>query len=120
MNTKTFNQNYELDRKARGGVRANQKHAPAEPLEIMTADGVSYNKDTTYYFFDEQSAEIRQSLGLPRDGTHLCTFGLRVVAVANLREDRDSAFTDGQKFFNSEIKRLQERIQEFELGKGNQ
>lgn len=118
MNTKTFNENFELDRKSRAGVRANPKHAAATaPPEIMTGDGKAYDPSLTYFYFDEQSSEIRQSIGLRRDGEHLCMFGLRVVAVSKLRLSRDSALADGQEYFKSEIERLQKRIQEFELEK---
>jgi hypothetical protein len=61
MDAKTFNQNYELDRKAKG-VRANAKGAPPEPLEtILTADGTAYDASKTYYFFDQSAAEVRAS-----------------------------------------------------------
>ncbi len=55
MNTKTFNENYELDRKTRAGIRANPKHAPADSIEIMTADGTAYDPAATYHFFDAQT-----------------------------------------------------------------
>jgi len=117
MNTKTFNQNFELDRKARGGVRANPKHAHIEQPEILTADGIAYDANETYHFFDSQTQETRQSLGLRRDGDFLCTFGLKVVAVSKLRINRDAALADGQIFFKSQIENLQNRIQSFELEK---
>ncbi len=98
MNTKTFNQNFELDRKTRAGIRANPKHAPADSIEIMTADGTAYDSTSTYYFFDAQAGEVRQSLGLRRDGEYLCAFGLRVVPIAKLRINRDDALADGQSF----------------------
>ncbi len=119
MNTKTFNENYELDRKTRAGIRANPKHAHVEPAEIMTADGTAYDSTSTYYFFDVQTAEVRQSLGLRRDKDYLCAFGLKVVLIAKLRANRDDSLTDGQTFLKSEIERLQERIAEFELEKTN-
>lgn len=118
MDAKTFNQNYELDRKTRTGVRANPKHAsPIEPPPIMTADGKPYNPNETYHFFDAATQEIRQSTGLRRDDEHLCAFGLKVVAVANLRAERSGALADGQTFFNSEIERLRERIRKYEAEK---
>jgi len=116
MNTKTFNENFTIDRTARG-VKAMPKHAHAEAVEIMTADGTAYDSAGTYYFFDSQAQEIRQSLGLRRDGTHLCTFGLKVVAISKLRASRDDALADGQSFFKSEMTRLQKRIADYELEK---
>jgi hypothetical protein len=117
MDAKTFNQNYELDRKAKG-VRANAKGAPPEPLEtILTADGTAYDASKTYYFFDHAAAEVRASAGLRRTGEHLCAIGLKVVAVSLLRSTRDGALADGQKFFKSEIERNQERIKNYELEK---
>ncbi len=119
MNTKTFNQNYELDRKTRAGIRANPKHATAEAVEIMTADSKPYDPAATYHFFDVQTQEVRQSLGLRRDKDYLCAFGLRVVLIAKLHANRDDALTDGQTFFKSEIECLQKRVAEFELEKTN-
>lgn len=115
MNTKTFNQNYELDRKAKGN-RAVPKFAD-EPPQIMTADGAAYDPNQTYHFFDTQTAEVRQSPGLRRDGEHLSTFGLKVVEISKLRSSRDDALADGQEFFSSEIERLRKRTQDFELEK---
>ncbi len=93
------------------------KHARAEAVEIMTADGTAYDSTETYHFFDTQTQEVRQSIGLRRDGEHLCTFGLKVVAVAKLRSSRNDALADGQSFYKSEIERLQKRIQDFESKK---
>jgi len=111
MNTETFHRDFELDRKAKG-VRANPKNAPVVEPEIMTADNADYDAAQTYYFFDEQTREIRQSTGLRRVGEYLSTFGLKVVAVGKLRLKRD-----GQTFFKSEIERLQTRVKEYELEK---
>ena len=119
MKTAEFNQDYELDRKTRAGIRANPKHTHVEPAEIMIADGTAYDSTSTYYFFDAQTGEVRQSLGLRRDKDYLCAFGLKVVLIAKLRANRDDSLTDGQTFFKSEIERLQERIAEFELEKTN-
>ena len=116
MNTKTFNENYEIDRKSKG-VKALAKNAPAEAVAVQTADGVIYDAAQTYYFFDVQTQEVRQSLGLRRNGEHLCTFGLKVVPVVNLRAEKDDALADGQKFFNSEIERLRERVRKYEAEK---
>ena len=88
-------------------------------MEIMTADGTVYDPAATYYFFDAQAAEVRQSLGLRRDKDYLCAFGLKVVLIAKLRASRDDALSDGQTFFKSEIERLQGQVAEFELEKTN-
>ncbi len=118
MNAKTFHQNYELDRKARGGIRANAKYADAaQQPEVITADGAPYDESETYYFFDAGAGEVRQSTGLRRTGEHLCAIGLKVVAVSLLRSTRDGALADGQEFFKSEVERFRERIKNFELEK---
>ncbi len=116
MNTKTFNENFTIDRKSKG-VKALPKNAHAEPVEIKTADGTAYDSTQTYFFFEIQTAEVRQSLGLRRDGEHLCVFGLKVIAVAKLRINRDDALADGQEYLKSEIQRLQKRIAGYELEK---
>jgi hypothetical protein len=116
MNTKTFNENYTIDRKSRG-VKALPKNAYAESVEIITADGAAYDPNTTYYFFDEQSSEVRQSVGLRRDGDYLCTFGLKVAPISGLHANRADALADGQRVFKSQIKQLQTRIENFELEK---
>ena len=116
MKTDEFNRGYEIDRKSRG-VKAIPKNAAGESVIFQTADGVNYDAGETYYFFDAQTQEVRQSLGLRRDGEHLCTFGLKVVAVSSLRSTRDDALDDGQSFFQSEMNRLQKRIADYELEK---
>ncbi len=118
MNTKTFNENYELDKKSRG-VRANPKTAEPGPDTIRTADGENFDPNETYYFFDSQATQVRQSTSLRRDGNgeHLCALGLKVIAIAKLRANRDDALSDAQSFFQSEIERLQSRIQKLELEK---
>ena len=116
MNTKTFNENFTIDRKSKG-VKAMPKHATAEAVEIMTADSKPFDPAATYHFFDAQAGEVRQSLGLRRDKDYLCAFKLKVVLIAKLRASRDDALSDGQTFLKSEIERLQKRIKDFELEK---
>lgn len=116
MDTKTFNEHYELDRKSKT-ARAVPKGAAIEPVEVMTADGVPYDRNATYYFFDAQSADVRTSAGLRRDGEYLCTFGLRVIEISKLRASRNDALADGQAFFKSEIERINKRIADYELEK---
>ncbi len=117
MNTAEFNRNYEIDRKSKG-VKALPKHTTATVApEVMTADGTAFDSTETYYFFDAQTGEVRQSIGLRRDGEHLCTFGLKVIAISKLRANRDDALADGQSFFKSEMTRLQKRIADYELEK---
>jgi hypothetical protein len=121
MKTKTFNQNYELDRKARGGIRANAKYADVQQSpEITTADGTAYDESRTYYFFDAGAGEVRQSTGLRRTGDHLCALGLKIVPLAQLRSKRDDALADGQEFFKSEVERFRERIKSYELEKSSE
>ncbi len=118
MNTKTFNQNYELDQKAKG-VRANPKTAAALPkAEVKTADGENYNPEKQYFFFDEDTRKIRRSNGLRQHETyHLGSFGLRVVEIVKLRNNKDAALSDGQAFFRNRISELNKLISEFELEK---
>ena len=117
MKTDEFNEHYEIDRKSKG-VKATAKNGEREmPKPCHTADGEVYDPGETYYFFDSATVQIRQSTGLRRIDEHLCTFGLRVVAVAQLRLHRDDALTDGQEFLGSEIKRLHKRIADYELEK---
>ncbi len=101
MKTTEFNENYELDKKSRG-VRANPKNAEPEFIMIRTADGEAYDPSVTYYFFDSQATQVRQSTSLRRDGNgeHLCALGLKVVAIAKLRANRDDALSDAQSFSN--------------------
>ena len=115
MNTKTFNENYTIDRKAKG-VKATAKNGAPEP-EIKTANGENYNADQTYYFFDESSREVRTSTGFRRTDEYLCAFGLRIVAVVDLYTNRDEALSAGQRFFNAEIENLRERIRKYEAEK---
>ncbi len=115
MNTKTFNENFDIDRKAKG-VKAMPKNAPALP-EIKTANGEIYDANQTYHFFDEASREVRSSTGFRRTDEHLCAFGLKIVAVSALHTTRDAALADGQKFFNAEIEHLRERIRQYEIEK---
>jgi len=117
MKTNEFNENYELDRKTRGGIRANPKHALAVVPEMLTANGATYDSAILYYFFDESSREVRPSTGFRRTGEHLCAFGLKIVAVGALHTNRDDALADGQQFFNAEIERLRERIRKYEAEK---
>ncbi len=67
------------------------KHALVEVPDILTAGGFYSCPDAAYHFFDAQTGEVRQSIGLRRDGDYLSTFGLKVVAVAKLRINRDDA-----------------------------
>lgn len=89
------------------------------PVEIMTADEMIYDPNETYHFFDAQTQQIRQSLGLRRSGEYLCTFGLRVVPISKLRNNRSDALADGQSFFKSEIENLENRIKYFETEKNS-
>ncbi len=117
MKTDEFNEHYEIDRKSKG-VKATAKTLEHRmPLPIYTADGEIYDPAETYYFFDTQTTQVRQTTGLRRVDEHLCTFGLKVVAVAKLRANRDDALAAGQSFFKLEIARLENRIEKFEAEK---
>lgn len=116
MKTDEFNENYEIDRKSKG-VKAMPKNGHAAAAAIRTADGEVYDPGETYYFFDSSTGQIRQATGLRLGGEHLCSLGLKVVAVAKIRANRDDAIADAQSFFKSEIERLQKRIEKFELEK---
>ena len=115
MNTKTFNENFTVDRKSRG-VKALPKDAPTLP-ETVAADGTIYDAGEVYHFFDEASRQIRDSTGFRRIGEHLCAFGLKIAAVGALHTNRDDALSDAQKFFNAEIEQLRERIRHCEAEK---
>lgn len=115
LNTKTFNENFTIDRAARG-VKALPKNTPTV-THLRTADGEIYDASRTYYFFDRQGREIRQSVGLREKDGFLSTFGLKVVAVSKLRADRNDALTDGQTFFRDRIEDLQASIEKFEIEK---
>ncbi len=116
MNTKTFNENFTIDRKAKG-VKAMPKNAPASVIELKTADGEIYSADRTYFFFDESIKNVRQSSGLRQIDTHLCAFGLKIVSISKLWINRDAALADGQEFFKSQVEDLNKRIADFELEK---
>lgn len=115
MKMKTFNENFEIDRKSKG-LKATAKHAPAIDAP-PTADGTAYDANTAYYFFDEASREVRRSTGFSRNGDHLSAFGLKICEVSKLHKIRDAALTDGQTFFNSEIEALRDRIRKYESEK---
>lgn len=117
MKVKEFNQDYEIDRKARG-VKANAKTAPA-PIMPETADKQPFDLTTTYFFFDVSTQAVRQSTGLKFEGLHLWAFGLRVIEVSRLRANRDDALADAQKHCNEQIESLREKVRKFEAKKQN-
>ena len=118
MNTKTFNQNYELDRKAKG-IRGIPKTIAALPkVEVKTADGEVFSPEKVYFFFDESTRQVRQSRGLRQhEVLFLGSFGLRVVEISKLRNNRDDALGDAQTFLKNRISELNKLIAEFELEK---
>ena len=116
MKTEEFNENYMIDRKSKG-VKALPKSGIAGLPPIRTADTEYYDPNETYYFFDTQTAQLRQTTGLRRTGEHLCTFGLKVIAIEKIHANRDDALCAGQDFFRSEIARLERRIEKFEAEK---
>lgn len=119
MDTKTFNQTHELDRQTRRGVRANPKTADALPKDsARTGDGEIFDSSKTYYFFDGETRQIRQSTGLRQIETlYLGSFGLRVVEISKLRTNRNDAIGDDQQFLRNRIAEHETRIAEFESEK---
>ncbi len=117
MKVETLNENYGINRKARG-VKATAKLRASQPIAVPSiADGTAYDASRTYHFFDASTQEVRQSTGLRRDGEYLSTFGLRVVAVVKLHTHRNDALTDAQNHFRAEIERLRGRIAGCEAAK---
>ena len=117
MKTAEFNEDYKINRTARG-VKATAKNVELTFLEIpTTADGTPYVVETVYHFFDESSRQIRQSTGFRRKDDHLCALGLKIVEVAHLHTNRDAALSDGQQFFNAEIEALRAKIRQYEAEK---
>lgn len=119
MNTKTFNQNYELDKTTKRGIRGIPKTVAALPkIEVRTGDGEVYDAAKTYHFFDEGTRQVRQSNGLRQhEVLFLGSFGLRIIEIAKLRNEKDAALSDGQTFLRNRITELNKQIAEFELQK---
>lgn len=116
MNARTFNENFEIDRAARG-VKANAKgFSPGFP-ETLTADGETWKPDVEYHFFDTSAGSVRTTKNLRRVGDHLGSLGLRVVPIAALRSNKDAALEDGQKELLASIEKLKEQIRALESEK---
>jgi hypothetical protein len=116
MKTSEFNKKFDLTKTAKG-VRAVPKTG-AGFTEALTSDGVPFNSEAQYYFFDESTQKVRQTIGLRRiDESWLGSFGLRIVKIENLRASQNDALTDGQNYFRKQIKNLQETIEKFESEK---
>lgn len=116
MNTKDFNENYEIDRKSKG-VKAMPKASGSYP-ETFTADGEPFNPENKYHFFDTSTQTVRSTIGLRR----VCNdwiggFGLRIVEIKYLRVNQTDALSDGQECSRKEIQILQEKIFDFEQEK---
>lgn len=111
MNTKTFDENYEVDRNAKG-AHTTPKSAPIMKPEIKTADGDTYDSNQTYYFFDQKTSEIRLSTGLQRVGKNLSTSGLKIVPIARLYIRREDALADGLDFLETKTLWLEATIED--------
>ncbi|HEY0048120.1 MAG TPA: hypothetical protein VGB68_02460 [Pyrinomonadaceae bacterium] len=117
MKADEFNQDFELDKKARRGLRAVPKKPVGFP-EVLTADGEPFDANQTYFYFDEQARTVRQTDGLRRvDAAWLGSLGFRVVLIEKLRSDRNAALDDGQAFIRNQIADFQKIIESFELEK---
>lgn len=117
LNTKTFNANYELVKGSRRGLKAVPKNSRGYP-ERLTGDGIPFNPENKYHFFDESTQKPRETIGLRRiDIDWLGSFGLRIVRIENLRADKRDALSDGQKFFEKQIDALHENINQLEAQK---
>lgn len=119
MNTKTFNKDFEIDNQTRRGVRARPKTAAALPKEsARTGDGEIFEAAKVYFFFDESTRKVRPTNGLRQIETlYLGSFGLRVVEISKLRNNRNDALADGQQFLKNRISELEAQIAEFESEK---
>lgn len=116
MKTAQFNENYTLDQKAKG-IRAMPKNPVGFPARL-TADSEPFNPEEKYFFFDESTRNVRQTIGLRRvDDDWLGSFGLRIAKIEALRANKADALSDGQDFFRKRIENLRESIQDFEIEK---
>jgi hypothetical protein len=112
MKSADFNQNFEIDRTARG-VKASPRSAIVEKPEALTADGKPFSYSAIYHFFDGEA--VRTSEGLRRiDLENIGSPGCRVVRIDRLRETRDAALEDAQKAFVKKIEDLRDKVREFE------
>lgn len=118
MNLETFNENYDLTRSGRAVPKGSAALAPV--ASYKTADGEIFDREKNYFYFDENKPAVRESLGLVPSGEYLTgANGFRIVLISRLRLSKDSALSDGQEFFKTEVKRFSELIAKFELEKGS-
>ena len=119
MKTESFNKNFTIDTKTKRGIKALPKHGGGYP-ETLTADGTPFNSENKYFFFDESTQKVRDTISLRRvDAEWLGGFGLRIVKIENLRSNKPDALSDGQGFFKKQIESLNEAIQNFETEKAS-
>ena len=117
MKTERFNRQFEIDTTAKRGLKAKTKGSPGF-AEALTGDGLPFNSEQRYYFFDESGRTVRQTVGFRRvDDFWLGSFGLRVVKIENLRLYKTDALGDGQEYFKSQIAELEKLVESFELEK---
>lgn len=119
MKTAEFNKDYSIDTTTKRGVRAHPKSLAALPTpQVETADGEVFSPENVYFFFDESTRQVRQSRGLRQvECLYLGSFGLRIIEIAKLRNNRDDALADGQEFLRNRINELNSQIGQFELEK---
>lgn len=117
MNAKTFNQNFQIDRTSKRGVKAVSKGAGGFP-EALTGDGLPFNSEQRYFYFDESGRSVRSSESLRRiDADWLGSLGFKVIQIGKLRADRNAALSDGQTFFKNQIAELEKLVESFEAEK---
>jgi hypothetical protein len=117
MKTQTFNQNFTLDKNARRGLRAVPKTSGGFP-EALTGDGLPFDSEQRYFYFDEQARTVRPADSLRRvDADWLGSLGFKVVLISKLRADKDTALSDGQNYFKSQIAELENLVESFETEK---
>jgi len=93
-------------------MNKNGKH---EYPVAVTADGSTFAYRITYFFFDEDTEEIRNTSGLRRINLEAVgSMGYPVITIAKLHPTKEAAIEVGQKFFLAEIERLRTAIRKFE------
>jgi hypothetical protein len=118
MKAQDFNKDYEIDRSIPRGLSAARKDSkPAFP-EALLGDNTPFDPEKEYFFFDRGAEVVRGTGGLRRvDANYLGAMGFRIVAIAELRTDRNDALSDAQRVLRTDIEKLRNQIQHFEAQK---
>lgn len=83
-----------------------------------TADGEPFNHERTYHYFNPARGEILDTSSLRRvDLESLGSMGMRIIAIAKLRNDKTAAIGDAQKHYLSTIDECRRRIRKLEAEK---